>query len=132
IIFFADNCGLATDATQTPLRRGKGRKYEGGIREQLIVKWKGKVKAGSTSSSLVSSIDFLPTFLEMAGIAGTPENIDGRSFVSVLNNPETEGHRKLFWHFPHYHNGPPSGAVRIGDWKLIEWYEENLLSGKDR
>lgn len=132
IIFFADNGGLETDAAQTPLRRGKGWLYEGGIREPLIVKWKGKVKPGSTSSSLVSSIDFLPTFLEMAGIAGTPENIDGRSFVSVLNNPETEGHRKLFWHFPHYHNGPPSGAVRIGDWKLIEWYEENLLSGKDR
>lgn len=130
IIFFADNGGLETDAAQTPLRRGKGWLYEGGIKEPLIVKWKGKVTPGTTSSALVSSIDFLPTFLEVAGITDVPSGVDGRSFVPALRDPEAEVHSKLFWHFPHYHNGPPSGAIRMGDWKLIELYEESILNGR--
>jgi arylsulfatase A-like enzyme len=130
VIFFSDNGGLQTDAAQTPLRAGKGWLYEGGIRVPLIVKWKDVVAPASVSQSLVSSIDFLPTFLEMAGIETIPEKVDGKSFVSVLNNSEAEIHQNLFWHFPHYHNGPPGGAIRSGKWKLIEWYEKSLLEGK--
>lgn len=131
IIFFGDNGGKAKYAKQTPFRAGKGWLYEGGIREPLIVKWNGKVIPGSISESLISSIDFLPTFMEMAGSnKPIPENIDGKSIVPTLLNQELENHTDLFWHYPHYHNGSkmvPAGAVRSGNYKLIEWYEPKLL-----
>lgn len=129
IIFFSDNGGSHKVVAQTPFRAGKGWLYEGGIRVPLIVKWNGNVIPGNTSPVLVSSIDFFPTFLEVAGVKNTPENLDGKSFVSVLQNPDTEIHENIFWHFPHYHMGSgmvPGGAVRSGNWKLIEWYEKSL------
>jgi arylsulfatase A len=128
VIFFSDNGGLKADAFQTPFREGKGWLYEGGIREPLIIKWKNVISPGSVSKSMVSSIDFFPTFLEIAGINTLPENVDGVSLVPVLKNPDAEIHQELFWHFPHYHNGPPSAAVRSGKWKLIEWYENSLIN----
>ena len=131
LIFFSDNGGLETDAAQTPLKRGKGWFYEGGIREPFIVRWKAKIKPQTISTSMVSSIDFLPTFLELAGINGMPRNVDGKSMVPILNNPAAEIHQALFWHFPHYHNGPPCGTVRDGNWKLIEWYEKSLLGDRE-
>jgi len=132
IIFFSDNGGLATAAAQTPLRMGKGWLYEGGIREPLIVKWKDVVEAGSVSGSLVCSIDFLPTFCEIAGIDTIPENVDGKSLVPVLKDPTAKIHEALYWHYPHYHGSGmiPAGAMRKGNWKLIEWYEKSLLEGE--
>ena len=129
IIFFSDNGGLATDAAQTPLRAGKGWLYEGGIKEPLIVKWKNFIKPGSVSASLVSSIDFLPTFCEIAGIESIPANVDGKSFVPILEEPAAMVHETIFWHYPHYHGSGmiPAGAIRKGKWKLIEWYEKSLL-----
>lgn len=130
VIFFGDNGGKHSYALQTPFRAGKGWLYEGGIREPLIVKWKDKIVAGSVSASLISSIDFLPTFLEIAGNKNLPENIDGKSFLEVLKDSETENHKNLFWHYPHYHSGSkmvPAGAVRSGNYKLVEWYESSLL-----
>ena len=135
VIFFADNGGKHSYAAQTPFRAGKGWLYEGGIREPLLVKWKDMVKPGTTSKSMIISNDFFPTFLEMAGIENTSsENIDGKSIVPVLKNPETEIHQTLFWHYPHYHGGSgmvPAGALRNGNWKLIEWYEKSLTGKED-
>jgi arylsulfatase A len=127
VIFFSDNGGLGSDAAQLPFREGKGWLYEGGIREPLIVRWKNVISPGTISGSLVSSIDFFPTFLEIAGISTLPENVDGKSIVPVLKDPKAEIHQYLFWHFPHYHNGPPGAAIRNGKWKLIEWYEKSIL-----
>ncbi len=131
IIFFSDNGGRDKYAKQTPLRAGKGWLYEGGIREPLIVKWNGKIEPGLVSNSLTSSIDFFPTFLEIAGIRQIPEHIDGISFLPVLYNPELTTRTKLFWHYPHYHSGSgmvPASAVRHGNYKLIEWLEPTLLN----
>ncbi|MBT3386067.1 MAG: sulfatase [Prolixibacteraceae bacterium] len=131
VIFFGDNGGRDKYAKQTPFRAGKGWLYEGGIREPLIIKWKDKVSPGTISEALISSVDFLPTFLEMAGGNKTPENIDGKSFLPVLENNQVENHNSLFWHYPHYHGGSgmiPAGAVRSGKYKLIEWYEPKLLN----
>ncbi|WP_372949476.1 sulfatase [Mariniphaga sp.] len=135
VIYYADNGGKHAYAAQTPFRAGKGWLYEGGIREPLIVKWKDVVKPGTSSESLVISYDFFPTFREMAGI-GEPafENTDGKSFVPILKNPQTEIHQTLFWHYPHYHQGSgmvPAGAIRSGNWKLIEWYEKSLLGEQE-
>jgi arylsulfatase A len=130
VIFFSDNGGKHGYAAQTPLRAGKGWLYEGGIREPLIVKWPGKTTPESVSQSLIISIDFLPTFLEISGIENIPDNVDGKSFTRVLKDPETKIHQDLFWHYPHYHGSgmKPAGAVRSENYKLIEWYEPALLN----
>lgn len=130
IIFFSDNGGKHSYAAQTPLRAGKGWLYEGGIREPLIVKWTGTIASGTVSNSLVSSIDFLPTYFEICGIEELPENVDGKSFVSLFTQPEVPLHQHLFWHYPHYHNGSkmkPASAVRSANYKLIEWHEPYLM-----
>jgi len=130
IIFFSDNGGKHSYASQAPFRAGKGWLYEGGIREPLIIRWKGTVEPGTISGALVSSIDLYPTFLEMTG-ADPPGSgtIDGKSLVPVLKNPSAGNHSVLYWHYPHYHTGSgmvPAGAIRSGRWKLIEWYEKSL------
>jgi len=129
IVFMSDNGGLWPQATcNAPLRAGKGYPYEGGIREPLIIKWPGATPPGSTCSVPVSSIDFHPTLLEMAGVA-QPGTVDGVSLVPLLKQTGAIRREALYWHYPHYWGGVPSrvrpyGVVRAGDWKLIEFYED--------
>jgi len=133
VVFYSDNGGLHKHAAQTPLRAGKGTLYEGGIRVPLIVKWPGVTKAGSETDHLISSIDLLPTFANLAGIASNEMEVDGLSFAGVLQGHKDSFKRQaLYWHFPHYHNGMPGGVVRAGDFKLVERFEPMLLdqSGK--
>lgn len=131
VIFTSDNGGLSTSegwpTSNLPLRGGKGWMYEGGIREPLIVRWPAVVKAGSVIGTPVGSPDFFPTLLEVAGAKPQPGQVlDGTSLVPLLKGG-TLPERALFWHYPHYGNqgGAPASAVRRGDWKLIEWEEEN-------
>jgi arylsulfatase A len=126
VVFMSDNGGLWPQSTSNaPLRAGKGFPYEGGIREPLLVKWPGVTTPGATCSVPVSSIDFFPTLLEMAGVK-PQSNVDGRSFVPLLRQAGSLQREALFWHYPHYWGGnrvQPFGIVRAGDWKLIEFYE---------
>ena len=133
-IFASDNGGLhvlespTTPATHNdPFRAGKGYVYEGGLRIPLIVRWPGKVKPGWVSDTPVVLTDLMPTLLEAAGIevAGRVGPLDGVSLASFLGGAELPA-RTLYWHFPNYTNqgGRPAGAVREGDWKLVENYEE--------
>ena len=129
VIFFGDNGGLERYAKQTPLRSGKANLYEGGIREPLIVRWPGVVKPGSTCSEPVTSVDFFPTFLEIVGMKDQAKKpIDGVSLVPVLNQSGTLNRRAIYWHYPHYHSSSigPCGAIRAGDYKLIEWFDESI------
>lgn len=114
--------------TNAPLRGQKGNLYEGGIREPLIVKWPGKIQAGSVNRTIVSSVDFYKTFLELSG-ASIPEEqvLDGQSLVPVLLNGDEDTQRTVFWHYPVYHHGVPASAIRKGDWKLIENLEDGQL-----
>jgi arylsulfatase A-like enzyme len=102
--------------------------YEGGIRTAGIIRWPGRIAAGSASDAPVISPDYPPTILDAAGI-DTPEGLrfDGISVLPQLEHP-AEGHlqRPLFWHYPHYGNqgGAPGAAVRVGNWKLIEWFDD--------
>jgi arylsulfatase A-like enzyme len=137
VIFTSDNGGLTTLAGRRsaptavlPLRAGKGWLYEGGIREPMIVRWPGMVKEGSVCSEVVTSTDFYPTMLEMAGLGLRPEqHPDGVSIVPLLRGRERLDREAVFWHFPHYHGSGnrPSGAVRGGEYKLIEWYEDGSI-----
>lgn len=132
VVFFSDNGGVRYQAKRptpitnnTPLRAGKGHLFEGGIREPLIIRWPGVTRPGSVIDTPVSSIDFLPTFCDAVG-ATPPRGMDGVSLRPVLEG-KSVAERPLFWHYPHYSDqgGRPSGAVRLGEWKLIEFYEDN-------
>ena len=134
VIFTSDNGGLSTSegwpTSNLPLRGGKGWLYEGGIREPLLVRWpargQGRQRRDDTP---VSSPDFFPTLLEAAGAQPQPgQPLDGVSLVPVLKGG-TLPERALFWHYPHYGNqgGAPAAAIRRGDWKLIEWFEDGRV-----
>ena len=113
--------------TNTPLRAGKGTLYEGGIRVPLIVKWPGKVATGSTSEAIVSSVDFFPTFLEMAqGKRPKDQVLDGFSMLPALTENKFDPEREVFTHYPVYHHEQPMSALRKGDWKIVE----NQVSGE--
>jgi arylsulfatase A-like enzyme len=131
VIFTSDNGGLSTSegwpTSNLPLRGGKGWLYEGGVREPLLVRWPAVVKPGRVIETPVSSPDLFPTLLEVAG--KKPEagqTLDGLSLVPLFRG-ESLPERALFWHYPHYGNqgGAPGAAIRRGDWKLIEWFEDN-------
>ena len=133
VFFMSDNGGLSTSeghpTANVPLRAGKGWLYEGGVREPMIVRAPGVTRPGSACTEPVISTDFYPTMLELAGLPLRPnQHVDGVSFVSLLEGRKmTRG--PIYWHYPHYGNqgGAPGGAVRDGDWKLIEWYEDGRL-----
>ncbi len=135
VIFMSDNGGLSTvprggPTCNLPLRAGKGWLYEGGIREPMIIKWPGVVKASSLCGEPVTSTDFYPTMLEMAGVPLKPEqHVDGVSLLPLLKNKGRLNRKAIYWHYPHYHGSGnrPSGAVRAGDYKLIEWYEDGSV-----
>lgn len=132
VIFFSDNGGLSTKAdigptSNEPLRAGKGWLYEGGIRVPLIVRAPGITQAGTTSDVLVASTDFYPTLLALAGQPAKPEqHRDGVDISALLRGSTAAVHDRFFWHYPHYHGSTwaPGGAMRDGDWKLIEFFEE--------
>lgn len=134
IIFFtSDNGGLATsegsNTSNLPLRAGKGWLYEGGIREPLIIRWPGVTQAGSVSDALVTTPDYYPTILEMAGVPFLPtQHIDGISLVPAING-EPLSREMIFWHYPHYSNqgGRPASAIRKGDYKLIQNLEDSSI-----
>ncbi|MCL3780561.1 DUF4976 domain-containing protein [Prolixibacteraceae bacterium JC049] len=129
VIFFADNGGKHSYASQQPFRSGKGWLYEGGIREPMIVRWPGITTANSQCHEMISSIDFFPTFLEMVNVKVPPiKGMDGVSFVEALNGKHLK-RDQLCWHYPHYHYGSgmvPASAIRVGNYKLIEWHTQTL------
>jgi len=122
VIFFSDNGGALSFTNNAPLRGGKGTFYEGGIRVPFLVRWPGEVPAGKVSDTVISSVDFFPTFAALTE-ARLPENIDGVNIVENLKGKAETGRETLYWHYPHYHAEKPAGAIRKGNWKLIEWFE---------
>ncbi|HIQ20260.1 MAG TPA: DUF4976 domain-containing protein [Planctomycetes bacterium] len=133
VCFTSDNGGVSSgDAYSTsnlPLRGGKGRQWEGGIREPYYIKAPGVTRPGSTCNVPVSGIDFYPTLLALAGVPMPPgQVVDGMSLVPLLKGQSAPAleKRDLFWHYPHYGNqgGEPSSIIRRGDWKLIHYWED--------
>lgn len=134
VIVTSDNGGLhvlefpGTPATHNaPFRAGKGYLYEGGLRVPLLIRWPAVIQPGSQLDSPVALTDLTPTLLEAAGVdlAKTVGPLDGRSLIGLWRG-ESLPERPLCWHFPHYSNqgGRPGGAIRRGDWKLIENFED--------
>jgi len=149
VIFFSDNGGMsaanfgnpkrvvansrldaAYSTSNLPLRGAKGWLYEGGVRVPMIVKWPGHGKKGTACEEPVISTDFYPSILEMAGLPARPDqHVDGVSFVPALKGESFE-RKAIYWHFPHYSNHgmqSPGGAIRLGDYKLLEYFENNTV-----
>lgn len=129
VCFTGDNGGLSTSegspTSNLPLRGGKGWVYEGGIREAFLIR-NGNHDHAERSDVPVSSIDFFPTILDLAGLPAREDlTIDGISLAPALSGQDLE-RKSLFWHYPHYSNqgGFPGGAIRQGKWKLVERYED--------
>jgi len=137
VVFFSDNGGLCTlenrpgPTCNLPLRAGKGWLYEGGIREPAIIRAPGVTRAGTQTDQPIISMDFFPTMLELAGLPLMPEkHADGQSIASLLRGGnETVDDRAFYWHYPHYHGSAwkPGAAIRVGDWKLIEFYHHDKV-----
>ena len=141
VFFVSDNGGLSAHGRggephthNRPLSSGKGSAHEGGTRVPMLVRWPGVTPAGSTCHQPVPIEDFFPTVLEVAGIDDPRQEggaIDGWSFTDLLrgDSDPARDDRPLVWHFPNNWGpqGPgigPSSSIRIGDWKLIHYYEE--------
>lgn len=131
ILFLSDNGGLEHEqggrvvTSNAPLRGEKGTLYEGGIRIPAIARWTGRIAAGKVCETPCITMDVYPTLLELAG-ASPPANqpMDGASLLPVLKDPAATMRREaLYWHLPHYHHSTPAGAIREGNWKLIEFFE---------
>ncbi len=156
VIFFSDNGGMsaanfgnphrsipernlnrAFSTSNLPLRGGKGWLYEGGIREPLIIYWPHHGRTGTSSDVPVISTDFYATILDMLGLRPSRPGDDGKDGMSLVPlmtgdaaGAKAVANRALYWHWPHYSNHgaqSPAGAVRYGDYKLIEYYENRTV-----
>ena len=147
-IFSSDNGGVPGITRNLPLRGGKGSLFEGGIRVPTCMTWPAVVKAGATSDTPISSVDFLPTFVELGGSKlPTSQPVDGRSLAPVLRgDPKALKDRAIFWFYPlylqggagnavvpvhgtdrMYWRGVPAAAIVKGDWKLIRYFEDDSV-----
>jgi arylsulfatase A-like enzyme len=133
IILTSDNGGVGFQgrnlhriADNGPLRAGKGFLYEGGIREPLIAHWPGVTKPGSVCDLPVTGTDLMPTILSMVNAGPAPKPCDGVDISGLFRGQTLLDRDVLYWHYPHYSDqgGTPGSAIREGDWKLIEFFED--------
>ena len=135
VIFTSDNGGLSSVTNNAPLRGGKGSPYEGGVRVPLLFSGGQKYVqyGGGFITTPVITQDLFATICEWAGATidkTSPAAKDSISLAGWINDTAVPtSDRPLFWHYPHYHTGgaTPYGAVRLGDWKLIEFYEDDRV-----
>ncbi|WP_182868385.1 sulfatase [Rhodopirellula sp. JC639] len=144
VMFTSDNGGASGITWCAPLKGAKGAFYEGGIRVPACVSWPGVVEPGSSCDTPITGVDLMPTFAELAGATlPSDQSVDGRSWVPLLSGrslPE----RAIFWHYPLYLSGAgynkvvpvfgtdqmywratPCSVIRRGDWKLIQFFEDD-------
>jgi arylsulfatase A-like enzyme len=145
VIFSSDNggvggyrrAGLEKDGVtdNAPLRGGKGMLAEGGVRVPYVFRWKGKIAPGRMEATPIISVDLYPTLVELAGATPPADQpLDGVSCAALLTEGKPLAREAIFWHFPGYLGAgrglwrtTPGGAVRVGDWKLIEYFEDGGL-----
>jgi arylsulfatase len=120
IVFATDNGPFLSygnhGGSAGPLREGKLTTFEGGVRTPCIMRWKGKIPAGTTSDRLVRSLDLLPTFAAIVGGRLSENKIDGADARYALDDGlfSTDATVRPFY----YYSGDELQAVRQGDWKL--------------
>jgi arylsulfatase A-like enzyme len=135
VVFLSDNGGLSVGVEGSPTctlpyAEGKGWSEEGGLRIPFLVRWPARLPGGRIVSAPIWQCDLYPTFIEAAGLPLEPErHCDGVSVLPALAGGAPPARDTFCWHYPHYSNqgGGPTGAIRCGDWKLIEHYETGQL-----
>jgi arylsulfatase A-like enzyme len=135
VVFTSDNGPFTGDVPEEitntrPLKGAKGYLSEGGIRVPLIIRWPGKVKPGTLCSDPVVTMDFVPTFLEAAGVDYRQNAFDGETLVPLLTQSGELHRDSIYFHFPHYafHQDNRMGSiVRSGDYKLIKLHKSGGL-----
>lgn len=146
VVFTSDNGGHPNYTANGPLRGSKWNLYEGGIRVPMIARWPGVIQAGSACAAPVTGCDLFPTFRDVALAPADDIPRDGRSLLPMLRvDPAPAKPRPLVWHFPYYHpekkfpehpaqigiddfatsQTRPHSALRLGDHKLIHFYEDD-------
>lgn len=132
-VFTSDHGAFGRSSERKPLRGAKADLYEGGLRVPLIFSQPSKVVPG-IRDSLTFGTDLFPTLLDATkgNSLATP---DARSLHLLLQNPASPPPDRdaLCWHFPHYHHLglAPSGAIRSGAYKLIEWFDRSIGGAND-
>lgn len=128
VIFVGDNGDYFGREGLKPFYGSKGDLYEGGVRVPFLMQWPGVIPPGTECAEPVCAIDFLPTFAEMAGLQVNDPEVDGVSLMRVMTQGAPLEREALYWHYPHYHSLgiAPSGSIRHGYYKLIEWYEKSI------
>ncbi|MBI9072972.1 MAG: sulfatase [Melioribacteraceae bacterium] len=140
IVFTSDHGGLSNKGynyrplatSNLPLRAGKGHCYEGGVRVPLIVKWPNNISTKSKSDEIITGVDIHPTLIEAAGLKIKSYDCDGKSFLATLKGGEQDNeNRPIFWHSPlsrpHSTGDINVSAVRIGDYKLLDFYDARRI-----
>ncbi len=146
LIFSSDNGGVGgyeregiketkSITDNAPLRSGKGSLYEGGTRVPLIVRWPGKTPAGSETDTPTIHVDLFSTFMDLGGGQPPKQTLDGESLTPLLRDPTAKLNREaIYQHFPGYLGSTqdtwrtkPVGLIEIGDWKLMEFFEDGRL-----
>lgn len=130
VVFTSDNGPYTGDngeiTTAKPLKGAKGYLSEGGIRVPLIIRWPGKIKPATICKEPVITMDFVPTFLDAAGIKYKATEFDGESLMPLLTQSGKQSRDAIYFHFPHYafHRGNRMGSIiRSGNYKLIKLHK---------
>ena len=128
VVFTSDNGQMPGSSSADPLRAAKGYLYEGGIRVPLMIRWPGHIRSGAVETTPAISMDFAPTFMDVAGIDYAPEEFDGESLLAVAAGHESLERDAIYIHFPHYsyHGKNNMGSViRCGDYKYIHHFDND-------
>lgn len=138
VLFSSDNGGVGSAkdhgldpdggiTSNAPLRGMKGMLYEGGVRVPMIARWPGVIEPGSVCHEPVTALDCLPTFAAAAGAKVPDQPVDGADLGPLFRqSAEPWPERELHWWMPGYlpARQAPAHTMRLGDWKLIEHFED--------
>lgn len=127
VIFTSDN-GAALGSS-LPWRGKKASQWEGGVREPCIMRWPGKIPAGTTTNQIAGNIDVLPTFAALAGVALPKVELDGRDISTLMFDNEPRPVRDTHLYYGANQN---LAAIRQGDWKLLLTSPQNKPQGQNK
>jgi len=120
---YGDHAGLAK-----PLREGKGTTFDGGQRESTVMRWPGRIPAGTVCKEPAAMIDILPTVAKLTGAALPAHTIDGRDIWPLISGrPGAKSPHEAFF----YYRGYALEAVRSGKWKLHLPHAYRTLAGRE-